>query len=161
MIEKEIRKLKCPNCSVLFQTKHSQRKYCCITCKLEYANVRFKENYVNTDKEKTLSNTKDKRPLPGDVVYAVTIDESKIRNESLGIITGYIGEYKDECNIYFNPYLPVMISKDMEIKCASGFSVVVKTKDVHTRGTIQMLFKKLGVSTADQLILVKRLYVNL
>ena len=158
MRNKTMRKITCPNCSVEFEAVKISRVYCCTPCKLEAAVIRAKANYIKKGRENSLANTNNNHPLPGDVVYSFGAGNDKIRNESLGVIIGAIGEETEYVTILFNPYLPVMIHKNESVNCASGFSISVKASELtrHFKPDINMLFEKTEVSTSDQLILVKR-----
>ncbi len=159
-MKKELIKKKCPYCSKDFETTKNNKIYCSSSCKIKYNTnlVRINKGLDPSEFEKFVHYNIEKnyKPLPGDVVYVADSKDKKIKTNTLGIITGIVGIFKDEYEVLFNPYLPVYIDNNKEVSCASGVKKTIKINNLFHTGQINMLFEYIGRKKADDLFLVNK-----
>ena len=159
-MKKELIKKNCPYCSKDFETTRSNKIYCSNSCKIKHnANlVRINKGLDLLETEKFVHNNiqKNYKPLPGDAVYVADSKDKKIKTNTLGIITGIVGNFKDEYEVLFNPYLPVYVDKNKIVSCASGVKKTIKINNLFHTGQINMLFEYIGRKKADDLFLVNK-----
>lgn len=107
-------------------------------------------------------NIKNEKPLPGDVVFVANLKEGEIKQETIGLIEGVIGETADVMSIRFNPTFPADI-KDGKVIAKGGIQRQIKSSRIFTKHSgktdIKMLFNRKKYKYHHSLDLVKRMFV--
>ena len=155
-MKKELLIKECLNCSREFKTTRPNKVYCQTACTIEAVSYNNGDRKSKRYEKYVHHNIKNTLPLPGDAVYICNSFNKEIPINALGIITGVVGELKEEYEVVFAPHLPVWIHPDKTIQCASGIKRTIKAEDLHLKSDIKMLFEFTSTKRVDDLVLVKR-----
>lgn len=112
------------------------------------------------------SNTEKSNPMPGDVVRVARSSDKMIKNDTLGIIEGKIGQFQSQYWIRFEPEFPVMIEGD-HVVASGGVRELIDSENIfnyaagsHNKQSIQMLFSSSDRKGHGFLDTVKQMYVS-
>lgn len=112
-------------------------------------------------------NINQRHPLAGDVVYIASSNDKDIKNGTIGVIEGKIGQIKDELTVCFDPEFPVTITNDQVIS-KKGIRLLIESDKMffsENKKEIKNLFEKhqgeRQQRRQNDLVLVKRMLTTI
>lgn len=130
----------CKHCKTKFTPERANRLYCSYSCKglkAQRKRVLAYDRQVICVHHNVYENNKE--PLAGDVVR-LNKDYGNLKENTLGIILGTIGEKKDTYKIAFKPMLPPFISYLKEITVEHGTIISIEKDKLLHVGETNMVF---------------------
>ena len=144
----------CKHCKTKFTPERANRLYCSYSCKALKAQ---KKRVLAYDRQVVCVHhnvyRNNKKPLAGDVVR-LNKDYGNLKENTLGIILGTIGEKKDTYEISFKPMLPPFISASKDISIEYGVIISIEKDRLLHIGKTNMVFHYLKSRREDTFNLV-------